>query len=507
MSASSTLSAWPIAAVALPLVAVGVASAGRSLGGRATRSLLLLLALATLAVLARLLAAVLAGETHQALLWTITPTLPLALRADAAGVLFALTAALIAALALPYAFGAIPADAHRWRYFAFVHAAVACTLATALAANLLTFFVFFEALSLLSYVLIVHDQSTKAFAAGRLYVSYVLVAGATLLAGVLLIASVSPDLAFTPGGLVGAEGASALGRSALALLLLGFGVKAALVPLHGWVAAAHPAAPAPFSALLSAVMVAVGAFGIQRVLFEVFGAAQSAQLMLATPLAVMAAMSVLYGGWQALRSDDLKRRLAYSTVSQMGCVTLATALLAAAPLGAALLHLVHHAFLKASLFMAVGLWVHACGRRRLSELAGVGRRMPLTSAAFTVAALGMMGVPPLAGFVSKWWLGIGMLEAGAPCALAVLLLGALLSAGYLLPILWSLYFARPSTEAEAAPSSGARHREAPLSMLLPTLLVAGLSLLVAFTSAWPRFTLELARRAAAGLLGAQGVGL
>jgi multicomponent Na+:H+ antiporter subunit D len=500
-------SPWPLLTLALPLLGMAVASAGRLLGVRATQGLLMLVALGTLLLLGRLLAAVLAAETHQALLWTITPILPLALRADAAGVHFALCAAVIATLTLPYAFAAVRPHPDRWRYFVFIQAAVTCTLGVALAANLLTFFVFFEALSMLSYVLIVHEQSAKAFAAGRVYIIYVLAAGAALLAGVLLVASQAPDLTFAPGGLLALEAAGATTGVALALLLLGFGVKAALVPLHGWVAEAHPAAPVPFSALLSGVMVAVGAFGIVRVLFEVFGAELSAQLGLDTPLAVMAALSVLYGGWKALRSDDLKRRLAYSTISQMGCVTLASALLAAAPLAAALLHIAHHAVLKATLFMAVGLWAHGSGRRRLSELAGVGRRMPFASAAFSVAALGMMGVPPLAGFVSKWWLGIGMLEADAPLALGVLLLGALLSAGYLLPVIWSIYFARVTPEAELPQGMRTRRSEALPCLLLPTLIGAALSLLLAISSAWPGFALDVAWRAAAGLLGLEGAGL
>jgi len=510
--------ALPALALGFPLVGVAAAALGRFASVRAKQLSLTLLMLATLLVALALARSVLAGETPAVALWHITPQLWLALRVDAAGALYGATVALLALLALIYSFAYVRPAPQRWRYFAFFQACVACNLGVAYAGNLLTLLIFYEAFSVLSYVLIVHEQTSEAVAAGLRYIVYILVGGGALLAGVLLAFFAAGDLSFGAGGFLSPSAGLPLLRVTFWCLVLGFGVKAALVPLHGWVPAAHPAAPAPFSALLSGVMVAAGSFGLLRVLYDVFGVTLLAALGDVRTLTLLAGIGVIYGALMALRQDDLKRRLAYSTISQMGTLMLAAALLAPGPLAAALLHLVHHAFLKGTLFFAVGVWIHASGRRRLSELAGVGARVPIASAAFALAALGMLGLPPLSGFVSKWWLGVGMLEAGALLPFAVLLIGALLSAGYLLPVLYAVYFApegapegaperAPEGAPERAPAAAAvgagvpRRREASWMLIVPMLLAASLTLIFGFGSQLRGFPLELARRAASDWLG------
>jgi multicomponent Na+:H+ antiporter subunit D len=489
----------PLLAVGLPLAGVGVAALGRFSSGRVKQRWLAAVMLTTLLVALALARAVLADQTPTVALWRMTPQLWLALRVDAAGALYGATVALLALLALIYSFAYIRPSPQRWRYFAFLQACVACNLGVAYAGDLLTLLVFYEAFSVLSYVLIVHEQTPAALAAGFRYIAFILLGGGALLAGVLLAFFAAGDLSFRAGGFLPGDASLVLLQATFWCLVLGFGVKAALVPLHGWVPEAHPAAPAPFSALLSGVMVAAGAFGILRVLYDVFGVTLLASLGSSVAvLSGLALVSALFGALLALRQDDLKRRLAYSTISQMGTLTLAASLLAPGPLIAALVHLVHHAFLKGTLFFAVGVWIHASGRRRLSELPGVGARLPLATAAFALAALGMIGLPPLSGFVSKWWLGVGMLEAGAWLPFAVLLVGALLSAGYLLPVLYAAYFAPVSVAAADVPP---RRQEASLALLLPTLVAAAMTLLLGFGAQLPGFPLELARRAAADWLG------
>ena len=491
--------ALPLLALGLPLAGVAVAALGRWLSARVKQLLLGTLMFATLLVTLALTRAVLADQMPAVALWRMTPQLWLVLRVDAAGALYGATVALLALLALVYSFGYIRPSAQRWRYFAFFQACVACNLGVAYAGNLLTLLVFYEAFSVLSYVLIVHEQTPAAVAAGLRYIAFILVGGGALLAGVLLAFFAAGDLSFRAGGFLPADTGLPLLQGTFWCLVLGFGVKAALVPLHGWVPAAHPAAPVPFSALLSGVMVGAGGFGILRVLYDVFGVAVLATLTASVQvLTGLALVSVLFGALMALRQDDLKRRLAYSTISQLGTVTLAASLLAAGPLVAALVHLVHHALLKGTLFFAVGVWMHASGRRRLSELAGVGARVPIATAAFALAALGMIGLPPLSGFVSKWWLGVGMLEAGAWLPFVVLLLGALLSASYLLPVLYVAYFAPVPAAAGDLPR---RRWEASPTLLLPTLVAAAMTLVWGFGSQLRGFPLELARRAAADWLG------
>lgn len=493
----------PLLAVALPLVGVVVAAVGERAPGRWKSLSLAAIAGATLLVAVAIVPGVFVGRCFEVYVWQMTPQLWLMLRVDAAGAAYGVTVAALGLLAVVYSFGYLAPGPRRARYFAFFMACLSCTLGVAYAGNLFTFLIFYEAFSVLTYALVVHEQTRSALAAGAKYIAYILVGGSLVLGGVLLTFFLAGDLTFVAGGLLPADLPPGQLLAAFWCFVVGFGVKAALFPLHGWVPDAHPAAPAPFSAVLSGVMVAAGAFGILRVVFDVFGVELVRGLGVAPWLAAVAAFTVLFGAVLALTQDDLKRRLAYSTISQMGYLTLAIALLGDGPTAGALVHLIHHAFLKGTLFFCAGLWIHEAGARRVSELRGVGARMPLTTAAFTLAALGMIGVPPLSGFVSKWWLGLGMLEVGEPLALVVLLAGALLAAAYLLPVVYVATFA-PAPGAGSArrtPTNGRLGGEAAASMLVPTLIAGALTLVLGLVSHLPGFPLELARLATQGWFG------
>jgi multicomponent Na+:H+ antiporter subunit D len=494
---------WPALVLALPAVGALATIGWRSSAARGWRRPLLLgcsgvTALSTLAFVVL----VLRGQTLELQLLQLTPQTWIALRVDAVGVLYASTAAWLWLLALVYAFDYLHGP-HLPRVFATLMACLAAAMGVAFAGNLLTFFVFYELLSVLTYVLVVHEQTPAALAAGLKYLAYVLVGGSLVLCGVLLTFATSGELTFRAGGLFGGDVTHAGLLLTFACFALGFGVKAAVMPLHGWVPDAHPAAPAPCSALLSGVLVAAGAFGLVRVSFEVFGVALLRELAVMPVLAALASVSVVIAALKALQQDDLKRRLAYSTISQMGYLTLALALLGPVATVGALVHLVHHAFMKGALFFCAGSFAHATGRRGMASLAGLGRRAPLTAAAFTLAALGMIGVPPLSGFIGKWWLGLGMLDSPAPYTLVVLLLGALLAAGYLLPVVYSLYFRPATSEAppEPPPSAGRATPDGPPGRVLATGVAAALTVVLGLAASAPGFPMDLAQRAASQFFG------
>ncbi len=306
-------------------------------------------------------------------------------------------------------------------------------------------------------------------------------AGALLLAAVVALQVLAGAQDFSPGGYLSALG-EAHGEALAALfaaLIIGFGVKAALVPLHGWLPKAM-VAPAPVSALLHAVaVVKAGAFAIVRVVHEVYGSAFAASLGVLTPLAIAAALTIVWGSWRALAQDELKKRLAYSTVSQVSYIVLGSALLGPLAAIGALVHLVHQGLMKITLFFAAGNYAETLGVHRIDEMDGIGARMPWTTAAFTVGALGMIGVPATAGFVSKMHLGAGALAADQGWVLGVLALSGLLNAMYFLPILHRAWF-RPVRGPWPGPYGGVVRagRDAAPLLLLPGLLTAASALAV-----------------------------
>lgn len=255
-------------------------------------------------------------------------------------------------------------------------------------------------------------------------------------------------------------------------LVAGVGVKAAIVPLHGWLPQAM-VAPAPVSALLHAVaVVKAGAFGIVRIVYEVYGVEFAQSLALLQPLAVAAAITIVWGSVRALFQDDLKRRLAFSTVSQVSYIALGTALFGPVGTVGGLVHLVHQGIMKITLFFCAGNYAETLGIHKVSEMDGAGRRMPLTTLAFSVAALGMMGVPLTAGAVSKAWLSDGAQAAGMDWAIWILWTSSLLNAAYFLPILWRAWL-RPAPAAWPGEHIFARGlRETAWLLLLPPLATA-----------------------------------
>jgi multicomponent Na+:H+ antiporter subunit D len=422
-------------------------------------------ALAKLALIGVMLAGVIDGRQYE-FRWALVPGLDLLLRVDALALLFLTLSAFLWLVTTLYALSYLGEGPDQARFFGFFSLCVAATTGIALSGSLITFFVFYEALTLSTWPLVVHRGDAASIAAGRTYLRYTLGGSAVLLLGIVLLEGTAGPVEFTAHGSLAVLDPGLL-RGAFVLLVGGLGVKAALVPLHGWLPAAM-VAPAPVSALLHAVaVVKAGAFGILRIVLDVFGIDLVLMLGLALPLAVVASVTILYGSLMALRQADLKRRLAYSTVSQVSYIVLGVAL--AGPVGVVggLVHLIHQALMKITLFFCAGALAETLHIHRVDEMDGAGRRMPVTMLAFTVAALGMIGVPPVAGFISKWMLGTGALQVGQGWVILVLAGSSLLNAAYFLPVLYRAWFLPAD-----GPSPRLLEREGAWGLVLPPLATA-----------------------------------
>ena len=392
-----------------------------------------------------------------------------------------------------YAIGYLEGSPNRSRFFGFFSLCVTSTVGLAMAGNLFTFLLFYEMLTLATYPLIVHRGTEAARRAGRTYLAYTVFGGTLFLAGSVWLYSLTGTLEFIPQGFV--AGLDPSHRPALVvifiLLIAGLGVKAALVPLHGWLPQAM-VAPAPVSALLHAVaVVKAGAFGIVRVIYEVYGVEFSSDLGVAYPLALLAALTIIYGSLRALFQDDLKRRLAFSTVSQVSYIALGVAIVGPIATIGGLVHLVHQGVMKITLFFCAGNMAETLGIHKISEMNGVGRRMPWTMGAFSVAAFGMIGLPPFAGFISKWYLSVGALEAGQDWVILLLVFSSLLNALYFLPILYSAWFREPDGPWPQERDFG--RKETAWTLLLPPLVTAAFTIAIGLFAVAPFTPLEWAK--------------
>ena len=449
----------PLAAVVVSFVAAGlILVSGRRPNLREAWTLLA--SFSMFGLVASMVPSALDGEILVTNLGTIVPGIDFVLRADPLGVLFASLASLLWIVTSFYSIGYMRGlDEHnQTRYFASFAVSVAAAVGIAFSGNLLTIFVFYEVLSVATYPLVAHDETPEARAAGRKYLAYTFFGGGVLvLAGTTLVYWLTGTVDFTPGGITALANADPTAATlAFMLLAVGFGVKAGLMPLHQWLPEAM-VAPTPVSGLLHAVaVVKSGVFGIARVVLDVFGPDTLASLGpdrfgdlgIALPLAAVAAITLTVASIIALRKDHLKRRLAYSTISQLSYIVLGLALLEGDALIGGLLHIPAHAFMKLTLFFCAGIIHVETHTDHVSEMAGIGRRMPLTMLAFGVAAAGMAGIPLVAGFVSKWYIVIGALEGGNVVFAGVLLLSGILNIAYFWPIVYQAFFQTPDDTDE-----------------------------------------------------------
>lgn len=426
------------------------------------------------------------------------PAGALMLHGDALSLQFVVLSSVLWMATTVYAIGYLEGSPLQSRFFGYFSISVSATVGVALAGNLITFLLFYELLTLACYPLVVHSGTREALQAGRVYLTYTVAGGTLLLMGVALLHSFGGSPQFTPGGYLTGLTDEYTGTLTVAfvMLIIGLGVKAALIPLHGWLPRAM-VAPAPVSALLHAVaVVKAGAFGIVRVVYDVYGAETLLELNLTRPLLAVAAATVIFGSLRALQQKNLKRRLAYSTVSQVSYIVLGVALLGPVAAVGGIVHLVHQGIMKITLFFCAGAFAETLGVHRISQMDGIGRRMPLTMAAFTIAALGMTGIPPTAGFISKWYLAMGGLEVGQTWVIWLLVASGLLNAAYFFPVIYRGWFA-PAPKSWPQKRWTERRGESHWMLLVPLLFTAVLTLLVGILAGsalsplgWSEFIVE-----------------
>ena len=455
----------PLAAVLVSFVAAGLILVSGS-RPNLREAWTLLASFSMFGLVASMVPAALDGDILVTNLGTIVPGIDFVLRADPLGVLFASLASLLWIVTSFYSIGYMRGleEDNQTRYFASFAVSVAAAVGIAFAGNLLTIFVFYEVLSVATYPLVAHDETEEARAAGRKYLAYTFFGGGVLvLGGTVLVYWLTGTVDFTPGGIAALANADPTAATlAFMILAVGFGVKAGLMPLHQWLPEAM-VAPTPVSGLLHAVaVVKSGVFGIARVVLDVFGPDTLAalgpdrfgDLGIALPLAAVAAITLTVASIIALRKDHLKRRLAYSTISQLSYIVLGLALLEGDALIGGLLHIPAHAFMKLTLFFCAGIIHVETHTDYISEMAGIGKRMPLTMLAFGVAAAGMAGIPLVAGFVSKWYIVIGAFEGGNGIFAGVLLLSGILNIAYFWPIVYQAFFETPEAHDEKPIAEG-----------------------------------------------------
>ena len=441
-----------------------------------------------LIVVFSMLPGALKGTVYVFRLVDFTPGIGLAFRADALGMFFAIVSSMLWVFTTIYAIGYMKTEHAQVRFFGFFALCISATIGIAFAENLLTLFLFYETLTICTYPLVIHDETPEAMKAGRKYLVYTLTGGAFVLLGSIVTYQLAGTMTLSQPGILSIED----GRGTLTLLFValiaGFGVKAAIMPLHGWLPSAM-VAPTPVSALLHAVaVVKVGAFGILRTVYNIFGVALLRELGVANWLAALAAFTILAASIVAIFQDNFKRRLAFSTISQLWYIVLGAALLTPLAATAAIVHIANQAFAKITMFFVAGSIQRCTGKTAVHELAGIGFRMPYTMAAFTVAALSFIGVPLFAGFVTKWYLSLGALEDGAWWYALVMLGSALLNAAYWLPVVYTAFFKTP-------PTAEVEVHEADWTMLGPTIVCAVFVIFLGTTVSVPGMPFALASAA------------
>lgn len=435
---------------------------------------------------------VMAGGTHDLTLFEVLPGVAFAFRVDALGMVFATVSSLLWILAALYSIGYMRSQNEhaQTRFFAAFAVSLSAAVGGAFAANLFTLVIFYEVLSLVTYPLVYHKEDETSWTGSRRYMVYLLGASKSLLlAGLALTYHLAGTLDFMPQGLFGDTDASGTLLSVVYFCYLFGFAKAAIMPFHAWLPAAM-VAPTPVSALLHAVaVVKMGVFCLLRVIFHVMGVDLMGSLGLAIATAYLVSFTIVMASIYALTRDDLKARLAYSTVSQLSYIILGAVLLTPMAAVGGVTHIAAHAFSKITLFFCAGSIYCASHRRNISDLAGIGRQLPWTMGAFFIGSLGMIGLPPTGGFISKWYLVLGSAQAGEMVFLAVLLVSAVLNAAYFLPVTYTAFFERAKPPQDQSLVAMQDVREIPM-VAVPLLISALLSVALGLN---PGFFVELAQ--------------
>lgn len=421
--------------------------------------------------------------------------LPIAFEVDRVSAVFVCITTLIWIMVAFYAFAYMNHEGEQRRFFGFYLMLYGVLVALDFSANLVTMYACYELMTLLSMVLVLHNGTREAIMATLKYLFYSLCGAYLGLFGIFYLNKYCVDLCFTGAGRLDVIALSGHEQTLLAvvfLMLIGFGAKAGMFPLHGWLPAAHPVAPSPASAALSGIIVKSGVLAMIRVIYFIVGADFLRGTWVQTAWMSLSLLTVFMGSLLAFLEPVTKKRFAYSTVSQVSYILFGLSLLQGQAFSGALLHVIFHAIIKCGLFLCAGVFLVVCNRTRVDELSGIGRKMPVMLWCYTCFALALIGIPPTSGFVSKWQLAVGALDANAGFfswfGPMVLLISALLTAGYLLPITMRGFFPGENDRCADLPK-----KEPPLLMLVPIIVLAVLAVLLGI---FPNGLLDVCRRAA-----------
>jgi multicomponent Na+:H+ antiporter subunit D len=448
-------------------------------------------AAALFSLTASLIPEIRAGKTLHYTLFELLPGLSFSLRADPLSMMFAVAASLLWVLTVFYSAGYMRGlqEHAQTRFNACFALALFGAIGCAFADNLLTLYLFYEIVSVTTYPLVAHHQDREGYEGGQKYLIYLTAtAKGLILPAMVVIYVLGGSLDFADNirsGILPPDVHRGLVTALYIACILGF-AKNGVMPLHHWLPGAM-VAPTPVSALLHAVaVVKVGVFSTVRVMLYVFGVDLMDGLNLGLPTAYFVSFTIITASVVALSKDNLKARLAYSTVSQLSYIILGVALLTPSGIEGGLVHIANHAFSKITLFFCAGAIYVATHKKNISEMHGLGRAMPWTFGAFGVAALSMIGAPPVAGFISKWYLLIGAIDARSLLIIGVLIVSTLLNAAYFAPVVYHGFFGK------AAPTDAQhRYREAPLTMVIPLSLTAFISVLI---GVYPDFFMNFAKQ-------------
>lgn len=380
-------------------------------------------------------------------LFRINQILSIRFRSDNMATFFTVLASVLWIISSFYSFEYMKHEEREIRYFTFLLMTLGVIIGLGFAANMFTFYLFYEFMTLITFPLVIHSMSKESIKAGKKYLIYSFFGAALVLVGIIFVYNYGQSFDFVPGGILDFEKIGSKENLLLTIYLLsfiGFGSKAGMFPLHDWLPTAHPVAPAPASGLLSGIITKAGVLGIIRMTYFVFGPDFIKGTWVHNTILILIIFTIFMGSMMAYKSKLLKERLAYSSVSQVSYVLFGIMLLNLQGFQGGLLHMVFHALIKNILFLSVGVIMYKTNITRVDEIKGIGKSMPITMWCFTLGSLALVGIPPLSGFISKWYLAMGGLDLGNSLlgliGVIILLISALLTGGYLIPIFRDAFF-------------------------------------------------------------------